>query len=304
LNVPWSASKTILVSSPLERHGFSPWTRHDAAFRTAYSCFARPTISASQLCFQLREAAASSRRRRKGNLERETHPRSFDRRRRFLPQPRCVWRETEGADLRRAIIDTTPTRAQKFAAEFGTRVSRYSTLSRPTAIDAVSPCRAHRRTRFAYGSRSPPPELRAGRKPIAALVDEADALIAAAKRSRGVLQIGHVETLQSAVPSPSKNRLAPDGFRNPSLGIFSPRSLDSTSLRLMIHDLESCLRFVARSVVDLKGSRAFQSSAINWTSRTRASNLTPAPSQSHRQPCLHRNASGKMRFFQSTNTSR
>ena len=163
-----------------------------------------------------------------------------------------VWREIEGAELV-GIIDTNAERAQKVAAEFGTRVLRDLDALTSDGIDAVSlavPTAEHAR----IGSRI----LAAGidvlvEKPIAASLDEADALIAAAKRSRGVLQVGHVERFNPAVVAVGKIVSRPMFFEVHRLGIFSPRSLDiDVVYDVMIHDLDILLSLVNAPVVDLK----------------------------------------------------
>jgi predicted dehydrogenase len=163
-----------------------------------------------------------------------------------------VWREIEGAELV-GIIDTNAERAQKVAAEFGTRVLRDLDALTSDGIDAVSlavPTAEHAR----IGSRI----LAAGidvlvEKPIAASLDEADALITAAKRSRGILQVGHVERFNPAVVAVGKIVSRPMFFEVHRLGIFSPRSLDiDVVYDVMIHDLDILLSLVNAPVVDLK----------------------------------------------------
>ena len=155
-----------------------------------------------------------------------------------------VWREIEGAELV-GIIDTNAERAQKVAAEFGTRALRDLDALTSDGIDAVSlavPTAEHAR----IGSRI----LAAGidvlvEKPIAASLAEADALIAAAKRSRGILQVGHVERFNPAVVAVGKIVSRPMFFEVHRLGIFSPRSLDiDVVYDVMIHDLDILLSLV------------------------------------------------------------
>ena len=163
-----------------------------------------------------------------------------------------VWREIEGAELV-GVIDTNADRAQKVAAEFGTRVLRDLDALTSDGIEAVSlavPTAEHAR----IGSRI----LAAGidvlvEKPIAASLDEADALITAAKRSRGILQVGHVERFNPAVVAVGKIVSRPMFFEVHRLGIFSPRSLDiDVVYDVMIHDLDIVLSLVNAPVVDLK----------------------------------------------------
>ena len=163
-----------------------------------------------------------------------------------------VWRETEGAELA-GVVDTNADRAQKVAAEFGTRVLRDLDALSSEGIDAVSlavPTVEHAR----IGSRI----LTAGidvlvEKPIAASLAEADALIGCAKRSSGILQVGHVERFNPAVVAVNAIVSRPMFFEVHRLGIFSPRSLDiDVVYDVMIHDLDILLSLVDAPVVDLK----------------------------------------------------
>jgi predicted dehydrogenase len=163
-----------------------------------------------------------------------------------------VWREIEGAELV-GIVDTNAERAQKVATEFGTRVLRDLNALTSDGIDALSlavPTNEHAR----IGSRI----LAAGidvlvEKPIAASLEEADVLIAAAKRNRAILQVGHVERFNPAVVAVGKIVSRPMFFEIHRLGIFSPRSLDiDVVYDVMIHDLDILLSLVNAPVVDLK----------------------------------------------------
>ncbi|MGA9145789.1 MAG: Gfo/Idh/MocA family oxidoreductase [Candidatus Acidiferrales bacterium] len=163
-----------------------------------------------------------------------------------------VWREIEGAELV-GIMDTNTERAQKIAAESGTRVLRDLDALMSDGVDAVSlavPTADHAR----IGSRI----LGAGidvlvEKPIAASLAEADVLIAAAKSRNRILQIGHVERFNPAVVAVRKIVSRPMFFEIHRLGIFSPRSLDiDVVYDVMIHDLDILLSLVNAPVVDLK----------------------------------------------------
>ena len=214
-----------------------------------------------------------------------------------------VWREIEGAELV-GILDTNADRAQKVAAEFGTRALRDIDALTSDGIDAVSlavPTAEHAR----IGSRI----LAAGidvlvEKPIAASLDEADALIAAAKRSRGILQVGHVERFNPAVVAVGKIVSRPMFFEVHRLGIFSPRSLDiDVVYDVMIHDLDILLSLVNAPVVDLKAVGIpvisdkvdIAHARVEFETGTVA-NLPPAASPP--------NASARCASSRSTNTSR
>ena len=163
-----------------------------------------------------------------------------------------VWREIEGAELV-GIVDTNSDRARRIAAEFGTKaIPGIDSLSAEN-IDAVSlavPTREHAR----IGCRL----LEAGfdvlvEKPMAATLDEADALIASAQRARRILQVGHVERFNPAIIAVQPVVSRPMFFEVHRLGIFTPRSLDvDVVYDVMIHDLDILLSLVNAPVTDLK----------------------------------------------------
>ena len=163
-----------------------------------------------------------------------------------------VWREIEGAELV-GIIDTNAERAQKIAAESGTRVLRDLDALTSDGVDAVSlavPTAEHAR----IGSRI----LAAGidvlvEKPIAASLAEADALIAAAKRATGFCKSATSNASIRPIVAVRKIVSRPMFFEIHRLGIFSPRSLDiDVVYDVMIHDLDILLSLVNAPVVDLK----------------------------------------------------
>jgi predicted dehydrogenase len=163
-----------------------------------------------------------------------------------------VWREIEGAELI-GIVDTNAERARQVAAEFGTRVIRDLDALASERVDAVSlavPTKEHANV----GCRL----LDDGidvlvEKPMASSLDEADRLIASAKRSGRMLQVGHVERFNPAVAAAQKIVSRPMFFEVHRLGIFTPRSLDiDVVYDVMIHDLDILLSLVNAPVVDMK----------------------------------------------------
>lgn len=76
-------------------------------------------------------------------------------------------------------------------------------------------------------------------KPIARSVDEADAMIAAAKQGNAILQVGHTERFNPAMIALRPYVRAPVYFEIHRVGQFTARSLDiDVVLDLMIHDLD------------------------------------------------------------------
>ncbi|HKJ72144.1 MAG TPA: Gfo/Idh/MocA family oxidoreductase [Gammaproteobacteria bacterium] len=93
-------------------------------------------------------------------------------------------------------------------------------------------------------------------KPLAASLDEADDLIAAADASGRILQVGHLKRFH-----PGVRRLAASGLdRHPPryleanrLNTFQPRSLDiDVILDLMVHDLDLILHWVGAPVTEVR----------------------------------------------------
>ena len=163
-----------------------------------------------------------------------------------------VWREIEGAELV-GVVDANSERAQKVAAEFSTRAIAGIDALIAEHVDAVSlavPTKEHAR----IGCRL----LEAGldvlvEKPMAASLEEADQLIAAAKKKGRMLQIGHLERFNPAIAAVQKIVSRPLFFEVHRLGIFTPRSLDiDVVYDVMIHDLDILLSLVDAPVTDLK----------------------------------------------------
>jgi predicted dehydrogenase len=162
-----------------------------------------------------------------------------------------VWKELEGADLV-GVLDANAERAQKVATEFGTVVLKdFDDLAaRAQAVSLAVPTAQHSTIGCDL--------LEHGldvlvEKPIAASLEEADALLAAAKRHNRILQVGHLERFNPAVIAAEKIITRPLFFEIHRMGVFSPRSLDiDVVYDVMIHDLEILLAFVRGPVTDLR----------------------------------------------------
>ena len=90
-------------------------------------------------------------------------------------------------------------------------------------------------------------------KPIAATLEEADALVALAARHGRVLQVGHLERFNPAVMAVEAQLTRPMFFEAHRLSVFTPRSLDvDVVLDLMIHDLDIVLTFAASPVREVR----------------------------------------------------
>ncbi|HET7150229.1 MAG TPA: Gfo/Idh/MocA family oxidoreductase [Candidatus Acidoferrum sp.] len=162
-----------------------------------------------------------------------------------------VYRELENAELA-GIYDQNRQRASAVAAEFQATVLHglEELQGRADAVSVAVPTVAHAEV----GCRL----LNMGldvliEKPMAVDLEEADALLDAARKNRRILQVGHVERFNPAVRAvePILNR--PLFFEVHRLGVFTPRSLDVDVIYdLMIHDLDILLALVNEPVTEVK----------------------------------------------------
>jgi predicted dehydrogenase len=163
-----------------------------------------------------------------------------------------VWREIEGARLA-GILDTDSGRAEQVAAEFGTRVIPNSDALSRESVDAISlavPTQDHAHIGCRLLDRGFDLLVE---KPIATSLEEADRLIASAKRADRILQIGHVERFNPAVGAAQAIVSRPLFFEVHRLGVFTPRSLDVDVIYdVMIHDLDILLSVMSAPVTDLR----------------------------------------------------
>jgi predicted dehydrogenase len=89
-------------------------------------------------------------------------------------------------------------------------------------------------------------------KPMAVTVEEADAMIAAARRAQVVLQVGQVERFNPALLAARPHVRGPKFIEAHRLAVFQPRSLDvDVVFDLMIHDLDAVLDVVGASPVSV-----------------------------------------------------
>jgi predicted dehydrogenase len=147
------------------------------------------------------------------------------------------------------LADANPERAALVAAEAGSRAWPVEALIEAAdALIVAAPTEFH----FALASQA----LAAGRhvfveKPIAATLEQADALVAQAARAGRVLQVGHVERFGAGFAT----LLGSAGVGRPlymeavRIAPFRPRGLDvSVVLDLMIHDLDLVISLAGGAV--------------------------------------------------------
>ncbi len=153
-----------------------------------------------------------------------------------------------------AVVDTDAARAQALAAQFGARACRSVGELLDTAhVDAASvavPTLHHAEVAQAL--------LRGGvdvliEKPLASTLEEADAVIRAARQSNRIAQVGHLERFNPAVAATVPIVTQPMFFEVHRLSPFGPRALDvDVVLDLMIHDLDIVLSFVHSPVMEVR----------------------------------------------------
>jgi predicted dehydrogenase len=150
------------------------------------------------------------------------------------------------------VVDTNRARGEEIARKFGS-IAFADARQLDGRVDAVSvavPTEAHLAVSL--------PLLDAGtavlvEKPLAASLDQADRLIAAAERSGAVLAAGHTERFNPAVEAARPLIQSPRFIEVHRLGTFPERSLDiDVIFDLMIHDLDLLLALVGSEVISVE----------------------------------------------------
>jgi predicted dehydrogenase len=140
------------------------------------------------------------------------------------------------------VCDTDPARAHAVAAELGTRAFTEldPLLAQVEAVTVAVPTQAHAEVGLRTLARGVPLLME---KPLAATMDEADALVAAATRRGLQLQVGHIERFNRALRAAEAHLDGPRYIESQRLAPFQPRGTDvAVVLDLMIHDLDLVLR--------------------------------------------------------------
>lgn len=163
------------------------------------------------------------------------------------------------AAAERAVLvglhDPDAARAEQVAVEAGcTALGLDELIAAADAVIVASPADTH----FSIAMRA----LGAGRhvlieKPIAATLDEADELAAAAAMCGKVLQVGHLERFSAAHGAVAARMGRPLYIEAVRVAPFKPRGTDvSVILDLMIHDLDLVLALVGQTIesVDAVGA--------------------------------------------------
>ena len=159
-----------------------------------------------------------------------------------------VYRALPEAELV-GVYDRDEARARAVAGTYGCRAfgSPDELLEACEAVSIAVPTVEHRAAaeRAAAAGRHALVE-----KPMAVTVEEADAMMAAARRARVVLQVGQVERFNPALLAARPHVRAPKFVEAHRLAVFQPRSLDvDVVFDLMIHDLDAVLDVVGSAPV-------------------------------------------------------
>jgi predicted dehydrogenase len=164
-----------------------------------------------------------------------------------------LFRDIKGAELA-GFFDARPERAAQVAKELGVRAfdSLDALIAAVDAVTVVVPTPAHHAVTMKV--------LGAGKhvlieKPIAATIEEADEMLAAAKRAGVVVQIGHVERFNRAVRAALPYLDHPGFIEINRLAPFNPRGADvPVVLDLMIHDIDLVHTVVGSKVTELSAA--------------------------------------------------
>ena len=144
----------------------------------------------------------------------------------------------EGVSQLAAVCDVDAARARRVAKEWSTESTPdwHSLIGKVDAVSLAVPTESHCEIACAL--------LAAGvhvlvEKPISRTLKEADQMIAASRKGRTVLQVGHAERFNPALVALRPYVKNPVYFEIHRVGQFTARSLDiDVVLDLMIHDLD------------------------------------------------------------------
>lgn len=153
------------------------------------------------------------------------------------------------------IHDTDADRAAAVAEELGTRAfaELEALLAEARAVSVAVPTPVHAEVGLRALDRGVPVLME---KPLAATLEEADALIRAA-RARGLqLQVGHIERYNRALRAAEPYLDEPRYIESQRLAPFQPRGTDvAVVLDLMIHDLDLVLHLTGgQEAVEVRAS--------------------------------------------------
>jgi predicted dehydrogenase len=160
-----------------------------------------------------------------------------------------IWAEHPGAELV-AVVDRDFPRAEEVAAAHGcVALNDASDLPELDAVSVVVPTEVHEAVAAPLLERGLPCLVE---KPLAADLEAADRILAAAERGGATLAVGHVERFQPGVRRVREMGIRPRFIECHRLSTFSFRAMDVGVVHdLMIHDLDLILDLVRSEVVSV-----------------------------------------------------
>lgn len=152
------------------------------------------------------------------------------------------------------VVDADRARAEIAGREFGTSsfesVSDLLREAKPDAVSVATPTVEHLSVARELMQRGVDVLIE---KPLAASLEEADALIEIANDFERIVQVGHLERFNPAVRATLPLITKPMFFEVHRLSVFTPRSLDvDVVLDLMIHDLDVVLSLVNSPIREVR----------------------------------------------------
>lgn len=161
-----------------------------------------------------------------------------------------VWAEIPQADLV-GVFDSDPDRASEIASLHNCQVftSLDTCIDQVDAVSIVTPTPFHLATAL--------PFIEAGKavlveKPLAATLEEADTLCAAADQSGSILQVGHIERFNPVIRAAIHLVEKPLFIECDRIHPYSLRSTEISVVNdLMIHDIDIALHLIDDDLVDV-----------------------------------------------------
>jgi predicted dehydrogenase len=152
------------------------------------------------------------------------------------------------------VLDHHAGRADEVAGEFGLRVlaSPDAVASEADAVILATPTVTHAELALFYLERGLDVLVE---KPFAATLEEADAVLAAARAAGRIVAVGHVERHNPAIEAAMALVPRPAFLEAHRLGVFTTRSLDvDVVLDLMIHDLQIAQALAGGPAVEVRAA--------------------------------------------------
>jgi predicted dehydrogenase len=146
------------------------------------------------------------------------------------------------------VADARPEQARAVAERVGTRavVDYRELIGQVDAVSIAVPTMLHREVAGAFLSRGVAAMVE---KPLAGSLAEAEQLVALARSTGAVLQVGHIERFNPALSALESSPIRPKYLTAERLSIYTFRSTDiGVVFDLMIHDIDLVLSLVSAPV--------------------------------------------------------